>query len=50
MVDRKCECCGAPLGDEDVMKIVLEDGSSEVFPFTLCPKCFAAELGKKSRG
>ena len=50
LVERKCECCGAPLGDEDVMKIVLEDGSCEVFPFTKCPKCFAEELGRKARG
>ena len=33
LVERKCECCGVPLAEEDVMKIVLEDGSCEVFPF-----------------
>jgi len=49
LVERKCECCGAPLGEEDVMKIVLEDGSCEVFPFSKCPKCFAEELGKKAQ-
>jgi hypothetical protein len=48
LVERKCECCGAPLGEEDVMKIIMEDGSCEVFPFSKCPKCFAEELGKKA--
>jgi len=41
---RKCVSCGADLGDEDVMKIILEDGSCEVFPFSRCPKCFMKEL------
>jgi hypothetical protein len=36
--------CGAELTDEDVMKIILEDGSCEVFPFSKCPKCFTKEL------
>ena len=49
LVDRKCECCGDPLGDEDVMKIVLEDGSCEVFPFSRCPKCFAEGLSNTAR-
>ncbi|MBT8171600.1 hypothetical protein KJN74_01840 [Candidatus Bathyarchaeota archaeon] len=44
MISRKCKCCGIDLSDEDVMKIILEDGSSEIFPFSTCPKCFAKEL------
>jgi predicted nucleic-acid-binding Zn-ribbon protein len=46
--ERKCVKCGADLSDEDVMKIILEDGSCEVFPFSTCPKCFQKELGEKS--
>jgi len=42
--ERKCECCGAVLGAEDVMKIILEDDSCEVFPLSTCPKCFSKEL------
>jgi len=49
MKERKCECCGNVLGDEDVMKIILEDGSCEVFPFSTCPKCFTKELLAKAR-
>ena len=49
LAERKCECCGAVLGDEDVMKIVMEDGSCEVFPFSKCPKCFAEELSKRAQ-
>ena len=49
LAERKCEGCGAILGDEDVMKIVLEDGSCEVFPFSRCPKCFAEELSNRMR-
>jgi len=41
--------CGAELGDEDVMKILLEDGSCEVFPFSRCPKCFEKELLESAR-
>ena len=41
--------CGADLSDEDVMKIILEDGSCEVFPFSTCPKCFQKELLEKAR-
>ena len=41
---RKCVSCGAYLDDEDVMKIILEDGSCQVFPFSRCPKCFSKEL------
>ncbi|MCW4014938.1 MAG: hypothetical protein NWF06_01070 [Candidatus Bathyarchaeota archaeon] len=48
MVERKCECCGAALSDDDVMKIILEDGSCEVFPFSKCPECFKKELSKKA--
>ena len=40
--------CGAALSDEDVMKIILEDGSCEVFPLSTCPKCFEKELLKKA--
>ena len=48
MTDRKCERCGADLTDEDVMKIVLEDGSCETFPFSTCPECFKKELLEKA--
>ena len=47
--DRKCVSCGADLTDEDVMKIILEDGSCEVFPFSTCPKCFEKELLERAR-
>jgi hypothetical protein len=47
--ERKCVNCGAVLGDQDVMKIILEDGSSEAFPFSTCPKCFQKELLEKAR-
>lgn len=50
LVERRCECCGAVLGDDDVMKIILEDGSCEVFPLSTCPQCFAKELERKVRG
>jgi hypothetical protein len=46
---RKCVGCGVELGDEDVMKIILEDGSCEVFPFSTCPECLKKELAKKAR-
>jgi len=46
---RKCTNCGADLSDEDVMKIILEDGSCEVFPLSTCPKCFEKELLKNAR-
>lgn len=42
--NRKCEKCGASLSDEDVMKIKVADGSWEVVPFTLCPKCFTDHM------
>ena len=45
---RKCVCCGAELGDEDIMKIILEDGSCEVFPLDTCPECFKKALAKKA--
>ena len=48
MGERKCICCGAALGDEDVMKIVLEDGSCETVPFDKCPECFKNELLKRA--
>ena len=48
LTDRKCERCGADLTDEDVMKIVLEDGSCETFPFSTCPECFKKELLEKA--
>ena len=47
--ERKCVSCGVDLSDEDVMKIILEDGSCEVFPLSTCPKCFEKELLKKAR-
>ena len=46
---RKCVDCGTDLGDEDVMKIVFEDGSCEVLPFSRCPKCFEKELLESTR-
>ena len=46
---RKCEVCGADLTDEDVIKIILEDGSCEVFPLSTCPNCFKNELLKKAQ-
>lgn len=46
---RKCVDCGAELTDEDVMKIVLEDGSCEVLPFSRCAKCFTKELEECAR-
>jgi len=46
---RKCVCCGAELGDEDVMKLILEDGSCEVFPLDTCPECFKKALAKKAQ-
>jgi hypothetical protein len=47
--ERKCEKCGAILTDEDVMKIILEDGTCEVFPFSTCPECFKKELLERAR-
>ena len=49
MTDRKCAECGAPLTEEDVMKLTFEDGSSEVIPLTLCPKCFTKALAGQAR-
>jgi hypothetical protein len=49
LVERKCECCGTFLDKNDVMKIILEDGSCEIFPLSTCPKCFANELIKKKK-
>ena len=46
---RKCERCGVELTDHDVMKIILEDGSSEIIPFSTCPKCFKEKLLEKMR-
>ena len=43
----QCADCGADLTDEDVMKVILEDGSCEVFPFTRCPECLKKELARK---
>jgi hypothetical protein len=40
--------CGVDLTDEDVMKVVLEDGSYEIIPFSRCPECFAKELKASS--
>ena len=48
MAKRRCVDCGVELTDEDVMKIVLEDGSYEIIPFSRCPKCFAKELKASS--
>lgn len=44
--DRKCIACGAKLTEEDVMKIIMEDGSCEVFPLSTCPDCFKKNLMK----
>jgi hypothetical protein len=49
MTGRKCAACGAPLTEEDVMKLTFEDGSAEVIPFTLCPKCFTQALADQAR-
>jgi len=49
MSARKCERCGENLCDEDVMKVIFEDGSCEIFPFSKCPKCFREELIKKAQ-
>ena len=49
MGERKCVNCGASLGDDDVMKIILEDGTCEVFPFSVCPECFKKELLEKAQ-
>ncbi|MCJ7613866.1 hypothetical protein MUO71_03765 [Candidatus Bathyarchaeota archaeon] len=47
--ERKCVGCSAALTDEDVMKIILEDGSCEVFPLSTCPECFKKDLLKTAR-
>ena len=49
MGKRKCVGCGADLTDEDVMKIIMEDGSCEVIPFSRCPECFTKELMENAR-
>ena len=41
---RKCVGCGAELSDEDVMKVMFEDGSCETFPLSMCPECFKKDL------
>ena len=46
---RRCTGCGAVLGDDDVMKLVFEDGSCEIFPFSTCPECLKKELEKAHR-
>lgn len=43
---RKCIDCGAFLTEEDVMKIIMEDGKCEVFPLSTCPECFKKNLMK----
>jgi DNA-directed RNA polymerase subunit RPC12/RpoP len=43
---RKCVNCGAQLTEEDVMKIISEDGNCEVFPLSTCPECFKKNLMK----
>ena len=43
---RKCVDCGAQLTEEDVMKIITEDGKCEIFPFSTCPECFKENLMK----
>jgi len=47
--ERKCVECSAALTDDDVMKIILEDGSCEVFPLFTCPECFKKDMLKKVR-
>ena len=44
--NRKCITCGAELTEEDVMKIIMEDGTFEVFPLSTCPDCFKKNLVK----
>ena len=49
---RLCEGCGAVMSEEDVMKIQLDDGSWEMVPLPLCPKCFKeslVQLAKKEK-
>lgn len=43
---RKCIDCGALLNEEDVMKIIMEDGNCEIFPLSTCPECFKKNLIK----
>ena len=43
---RKCIDCGSLLTEEDVMKIILDDGKCEVFPLSTCPECFKKNLMK----
>ena len=44
--NRKCITCGAELTEEDVMKIIMEDGTCEVIPLSTCPDCFKKNLMK----
>ena len=44
MKERKCVECGVNLSDEDVMKLIFEDGSCEIIPFSRCSNCFKKEL------
>ena len=40
------------MSEEDVMKIQLDDGSWEMVPLPLCPKCFKeslVQLAKKEK-
>ncbi|MCK5627958.1 hypothetical protein KAI12_00690 [Candidatus Bathyarchaeota archaeon] len=46
---RRCERCKAPLSEEDVMKIGLEDGSWEEIPLPLCPNCFKDRMHELAR-
>ena len=42
----KCIDCDSLLTEEDVMKIILDDGKCEVFPLSTCPECFKKNLMK----
>ena len=50
MGERKCERCGTDLSDDDIMKIILEDGSCETFPLSTCPACFKKDMLEKAQG
>jgi len=47
MKERRCVKCGAPLTDEDVMKMEFEDGSWETIPLPVCPSCFMKQMSER---
>ena len=48
MEKRKCVKCGADLAEDDVMKILFEDGLSEILPLTTCPACFGKQIRERT--